>query len=270
MLRVLAVGAIVCAGATLPTFASAQDGARVLVDNFESGRGMLIRNLAHNPHLALVEGEGVGGGRALRATYVGSARGSERIVRTLPLGSPGLEHTLNYDVRFPSGFQFVRGGKLHGLAPSDPLSGGAARRPDAWSVRVLWGANGTIETYTYHQGQRGRYGEREAIARPFTFQTGRYYAVSLHVRLNDPASESNGFVRLYVDGEMVQAREGLRFRSTERQAGLISRFMFSTFHGGHDPSWAPRNPSGGYADVYADFDNFAVYEGERIRPRPGS
>jgi hypothetical protein len=250
--------------------AATLDTAPVLADNFESGRGMMARNLLHDPHLDLAEGEGVGGGRALRATYVGGPEGSARIVRTLPLTSRGPEYSLNYDVKFGRDFQFVRGGKLHGLAPDRPISGGRRGGGDSWSVRAIWQDEGGFGTYVYQPERPGRYGERGERARPFRFEAGRYYAVTLHVRLNDPVDASNGLVRLYVDGDLVAESQGLRLRSTGSRAGLISRFMFSTFHGGNDPSYAPRTPAGGYAQVHAYFDNFAVYPGERVRARPGA
>lgn len=271
MRRFLTAGAAASALVAWTATATGEPAPRpVLVDNFESGRGMVARNLVQNPHIELAEGEGVGGSRALRATYVGGPMGSERIARTLPLTSRGTEYSLNYDVKFGRDFQFVRGGKLHGLAPDQPVSGGRRDQADSWSVRAVWQAEGAFETYVYQQGRPGRYGQQGETVRPFQFESDRYYAVSLHVRLNDPAEQANGQVRLYVDGELVAESRGLRLRSTENRAGLISRFMFSTFHGGNGPSWAPRTPSGGYAQVHAFFDNIAVYPGERIRPRPGA
>src|SRR5690606_40379872 len=46
---------------------------------------------------------------------------------------------------------------------------------------------------------RSRYGD-VVIAKNFRFERGHYYALSLQVVLNNPASESNGYMRIYVDG----------------------------------------------------------------------
>jgi hypothetical protein len=93
--------------------------------------------------------------------------------------------------------------------------------------------------------------------------------VTLHVRVNDPPEASNGFSRLYVDGELIEQHENLRLRGTGGDATLINKFMFSSFHGGHHPHNAPRDAEGNYTTVYATFDNIKVYEGEHIRPPAG-
>ena len=74
---------------------------------------------------------------------------------------------------------------------------------------------------------------------------------------------------VYVDGKLIQRYEDLRLRDSAGDESLINKFMFSSFHGGHMPEWAPRDEQGDYTTVYATFDNIAVYEGERIRHAPG-
>lgn len=241
----------------------------ILFDDFETISGSLAATMPNDRRLEIVEDEGVGGSRALRVEYVGGPMGSERLVGGLPL-PPALEYTLNYDVRFARDFQFVLGGKLHGLGPKRPVSGGQALRPNGWSARVMWRQNGRAEIYAYHQDQKGRYGEAGSPTTPSHLQPGRYHAVSLHVKVNGSSRARDGFVRLYIDGGLIEAREDLRLRATDGLSGLISTFLFSTFHGGNHPDWAPRSDDGSYANVIAFFDNFAVYPGERIRARPGA
>jgi hypothetical protein len=185
------------------------------------------------------------------------------------LPEPGLEYSLNYDVRFDKEFQFVKGGKLLGLGPVNHITGGRPIVPDGWSARVTFKEGGAVRLYTYHQDMQGQYGDRGHVQLPFTFEKERFYSVSLHVRVNDSPQSANGFSRLYVDGEMLERHEGLRLRGSGGEESLINKFMFSSFHGGHEPDWAPRNADGSYKTVYATFDNIAVYEGEHVRLAPG-
>ena len=225
--------------------------------------------LLQHEKLTLAPGAGVDGSSGLRAEYTGSDRGSDRIVKHVFLPEPGLEYSLNYDVRFDKDFQFVKGGKLLGLGPKQHITGGRPIVSDGWSARVTFKEGGAPRLYTYHQDMQGQYGDRGEVLRSFEFEKERYYAVSLHVRVNDSPEHASGFSRLYVDGEMLERHEGLRLRGSGGEESLINKFMFSSFHGGHDPDWAPRNADGSYKTVYATFDNIAVYEGEHIRLAPG-
>ena len=219
--------------------------------------------------LTLTPGKGADNSTGLRAEYRGYHRGSERIVTHLPLPAPGNEYTLNYDVRFAEDFQFVKGGKLLGLGPRKHVTGGRPIVPEGWSTRVMFRTGGVPRLYTYHQDMQGQYGDGGTTVKPFRFEKGRYYSVSLHVRVNDDPDVANGFARLYVDGELIERHEELRLRGSMGEESLIDKFMFSSFHGGHTPEWAPKDADGNYTTVYATFDNIAVYEGEHVRPAPG-
>jgi hypothetical protein len=225
--------------------------------------------LLQHEKLTLAPEAGVNGSTGLQAEYKGSDRGSERIVTHLFLPEPGLEYSLNYNVRFDKDFQFVKGGKLLGLGPAKHITGGRPIVAEGWSARVTFKEGGAVRLYTYHQDMKGQYGDRGHLLLPFTFEKERFYSVSLHVRVNDNPEVANGFSRLYVDGKLVERHEELRLRGTDSEASLINKFMFSSFHGGHEPDWAPRNADGSYKTVYTTFDNIAVYEGEHVRLAPG-
>lgn len=263
-MRILALAIVsICLSGAVP-----QAKAPALSEDFEAS-GPVATRLLRDPRLAIAEGKGVGGGRALQAAYVGGPMGSERLVNHMPLGQRGLEYTLNYDVKFADDFQFVGGGKLHGLGPDKPVTGGDPIRPDGWSARVMWREKGRVELYTYHQDQKDKYGDHGEVVRETFFAPGCYYAVSLHVRVNSEGDRTDGFIRLYIDGVLVEQHEKLRLRGTDEADTLISGFLFSTFHGGNDSGWAPKNADGSYATVHAWFDNFAVWPGERVRNAPG-
>ena len=122
-----------------------------------------------------------------------------------------------------------------------------------------------IKPYTYHQDMKGQYGDRGDTRQAFTFEKERFYSVSLHVRVNDPPEAANGFSRLYVDGQLIEQHENLRLRGSGGDASMINKFMFGSFHGGHEPDWAPRDENGDYTTVYAYFDNISVYKDKHIR-----
>ena len=197
-----------------------------------------------------------GKGRCLQVRYRPTDVGSPRLTfrEALP---PAAEYTLTYDLRFDKDFEWVKGGKLPGLAPESSVTGCVPLRDNGWSVRLMWRTEGSFMQYLYHQDKEDRCGEN-VYAEDFTLQKDRWYKVALYVRVNSSASADDGQVRLFVDGQEVARRDNLRLRNTDT-GGLIERFYFSTFYGGSDPSWAPSQAT------YAYFDDFAVYSGLHTR-----
>jgi hypothetical protein len=235
------------------------DTQAVWGENFENlSPGSLWKNKSD---LTVTAGCGVGGGRCVRAAYRPASNGSPRLTftQTLP---PARSYTLNYDVNFESGFEWVKGGKLHGLGPSNPTTGCDDATLDGWSARVMWRREGELQIYTYDQHRENNCGNTENAV-GHRFAQGRYQAVSLYVQVNEPAQLANGRIALYLDGEKIAEQTGLQLRATGGSATEINRFMFSTFFGGNDSSWAPSKT------VTARFDNFAVYPGLRVRSAPG-
>lgn len=204
----------------------------------------------------LAPDEGVENSTALRVDYEGYERGSRRVVVS-PRITPASEYELSFWVRFCEGFDFARGGKLHGLGPAKPVAGGNSITPEGWSARLMFRRDGGLQTYVYHQGMAGRYGDTK-IAQDFVFVPGQYHYVEMQVALNEPSSESNGRVSVTVDGRHVIEHTGLRFRAEATEASQIQRLLFSTFHGGSSPQWAPRNEDGSYKTDCAYFDTIGV------------
>lgn len=241
----------------------------VCATDFESADAWgLYKRLVREELLEVRDGQGAQGSKALRATYRGNKQGSERISLGFELPRKMDEATLVFDVKFDEGFQFVKGGKLLGFGPDKHITGGHAMRPEGWSARAMWRPNG-VSSYVYCQNKSGRYGRspKRMVEQPF--ETGRYYALSYYVKLNDPVDRANGVMRVYVDGKLVSEDRKIQFRSVDGENTKITALLFSTFHGGDDPSWAPKDEQGNYTDVYAYFDNLAVYEGLQVRKQPG-
>jgi len=251
------------------TAASALAGDILIQEDFEQRReSAFYDRLINHEHLSVRHREGVGRGDAICARYVGSGEGSDRIIVTEPIARPVDECTLSYDVKFEEGFQFVQGGRLHGVGPDNRVIGQRPEDPDAWCARIRFRWDGTLETCTSHQDQSRESGDRGERLRKFRMLPGRYYAVSLHVHLNDP-DDSNGFTRLYVNGILVEERTGIRFRKVGGESSQIGFIMFNTSYGGHSKKDAPRNVDGSFKNCEALFDNIAVAEGEVIRSTPG-
>ncbi|MFE6893575.1 polysaccharide lyase [Streptomyces sp. NPDC057694] len=218
---------------------------------------------------ALLLGGGPVPGPVLRVRYPARSA-SPTVARTydrpeggaqlyLPLRSGPVDRLhLRYCLRFPSGFDFVKGGKLPGLYGGTDTSGG--RIPDGTdglSTRYMWRSGGRGEVYAYlptskvHGTSLGR--------GSWSWPVGRWTCVEQSVVLNRPGRR-DGSVTVDLDGRRVFDRDGLEFRTTDdlRIAGVF----FSTFFGGGDPSWAtPRTQ-------YADFTAFTVAH-HPIGPPPG-
>lgn len=158
-----------------------------------------------------------------------------------------------YYVRFDPGFDFVKGGKLPGLAGGKGNTGGhKANGTDGWSARVMWRSDGKIVQYVYHPDQVGDYGEDfpwNYGGCPRFFEPGKWECLETYVRMNS-LGKKDGIIRSWLNGEQALEVTNLRFRDVEKLK--IDKMYFETFFGGGDPSWAtPR-------DQFAMFDNFVI------------
>lgn len=212
-----------------------------------------------NQYIDIVKGAGKDGSDAIRVAYVGYERGSHRVVSWHSLNKKVTQATLSFQVRFEQSFQWVLGGKLHGLGPERPVTGGNDRRPDGWSARIMFKEEGTCATYLYDQDPTKKWGGGDKTQMP-VLKAGQWHNIVLQVSLND-ADKSNGFTRVIIDGETVLHTKDVQFRSQGSPDTEIQKFLFSTFHGGNVPKWAPVDEAGNPITVYALFDNFIVAEG---------
>jgi hypothetical protein len=248
------------------TIASAT-GATVS-ENFEGTLSSFGTAVVNHKRVDVVAGQGVGGSKAIKVTYVGNSQGSERVLVSHKIPKSKV-YTLNFDAKLCSGFDFAKGGKFHGLGPLNPVAGGNSVPSTGYSARAMFHSDASIQSYVYSQNMRSQYGD-VVRAKNFKFQPGRYYAVTYQVGVNDPATQSNGFMRVYIDGVQVINHTGIKFRGSSADSTLIQTLMFNTFFGGHDSSWAPRTASGAYKNECAYFDNFAAYPFARVRTALGS
>ena len=180
------------------------------------------------------------------APSAGAPYGGAQICEPFTSG-PRTSASLTYQVRFPQGFQFVKGGKLPGFYGGVEPFSGEKHNNYGWSLRLMWRTNGAGEIYAYIAGKTG-YGLSIDRGGVTWLADGQWHAVSLHVVLNTPGN-ADGSASLSVDGVTGINSTGMTITSTNTQIGGI---FFSTFYGGHDASWAPSAP------MSIDFSNFAA------------
>lgn len=251
-------------------FGATSWASSIFEDNFDNKENSKIFQRlvnAENP-VEIVPGAGVNHSAGLRVTYVANEVGSKRIVSRFELSEAVTEASLSYDVKFEEDFQFAKGGKLHGLGPANPIAAGDPMKPSGWSSRIMFFDQGKIASYLYHQRKLGKYGDTR-IDENFKFQTGKFYAVTLYTKINSSADAKDGEAWVYIDGKKIVGQSSVQFWKSDQELSKISKFMFSTFFGGHDPLWAPKDENGKYKNVHAIFDNFVVEKGLRIRTSPG-
>lgn len=160
---------------------------------------------------------------------------------------------LRYRLRFSDDFDFVRGGKLPGLAGGLRLSYPKLPRggETGFTARLMWRERGGGEVYAYllNTPKTGVY-YGESIGRDsWSFLPGTWYSIEEQLILNHP-EQNDGIIRVFVDGQLKLEAQGVRIRSgaNVRIDGLI----FESFFGGNDPSWATQRT------VYIDFADFSL------------
>ena len=229
----------------------------VFAEDFDNKAGSEFQDqLLEKEQVHLAPGQGVDGSNAVRVSYVGSRVGSERVVFWYPLTSPLRASTLRFRVKFEEDFQWTIGGKLHGVGPKRPITGGRKRKPKGWSSRIMFREDGQALSYIYDQDSSKKYGTNTFSCGP-VFRKDTWHTVELTTFLNDPGY-ANGWAAIKVDGVLKVVDPRVEYRRYGDDDTLIQKFLFSTFHGGGSSDWAPKTVSGEYATVHALFDDFEI------------
>lgn len=206
-----------------------------------------------SPGLLVIEDERKSDGLILRQKYVPSSTGTPFIGKRFKLRESVREATLTFDMNFDPRFEFVKGGKLHGLGGGSATTGCKSIDPDGWSVRLMWRQKGNPVLYIYHQERVNRCGDDVEATSGFTFEKGVWYTVSISVKLNSAIGSSDGAASLFINREKLIEIDGLNL--TGNMDSAIDYFMYNSFYGGNDPSWSPTK------ETYILFDNFQVKGG---------
>jgi nitrous oxidase accessory protein NosD len=179
------------------------------------------------------------------------------------------EAFLTYRVKFGAGFDFVRGGKLPGLAGGSAPSGSApADGVRGWSGRMMWRTNftgvsgepeqSTTQAISYAKHVNSgfdRDGRQEDTEFWFnrdgsdtTLQADVWYTIQQRIKLNTPGVR-DGILQIWLDGRLVLAQNDIQFRNIPDLK--VDRFFFSTFFGGGD-EWRSSK------DEVVFFDDFKI------------
>lgn len=148
---------------------------------------------------------------------------------------PAEEYTLSYELEFPVGFTWVKGGKLPGLCGGNCPTG-SSNGPGGFAMRFMWRADGAAEvllsdaTTTGDGTDLGR-GTWDWLA------DGEFHPLSETVTMNTPGV-ANGSIVVDYNGVQVGDFTGLTLAAAG-DTEEVNALMFSTFFGGHDSSWAP-------------------------------
>ena len=145
-----------------------------------------------------------------------------------------FEHArLSYNITFDEWFDFVKWWKLPGLC-GWTCSRWWSGVENGFSARFMWRADGDLEVYWYTNDKKGQ--KWVSIWRGmYRFIPGVEYNISQEILLNTPG-EADGKLIVYVDNQKVYELDSIMYRWND--SVTIDAFIFSTFFGWWDKSWA--------------------------------
>lgn len=192
----------------------------------------------------IVSGASAYSGNALRTAFpAGKIGGGTSLQFEARLPRSYEEIYYSFRIRFDPNFNFVKGGKLTGICGGACNTGGEIPSGyDGWSARLMWtknfGLERLVDQYVYHVGQPTKYGDDfyyQINGQKSQFTAGRWYTLEWRVKMNTPG-QSDGIMQSWIDGKPAVDK---RIKYRMNNSFSIDKFIFSTFFGGGDSSWAP-------------------------------
>lgn len=181
-----------------------------------------------------------------QGTHYGADFGFDFAAQTV---SEPEEAVLSYKLCFAHDFnaEGAQGGKLPGFGGIYSSDAGTAGRrvhgSDSWSARgAYWkpDAKGDIPVgfYVYHADMKSDFGDTWYFSK--ALERGKWHDIRLHIKLNTPASKSdgkgraNGILRGWLNGRQVFEKRDIRFRDVDTIK--IRNAWFHFYHGGSQPA----------------------------------
>ena len=196
---------------------------------------------------------------AMRVFYAADVVGRDGVSGTRwPIKFAGHDELyLAYDVFFEKDAEFVRGGKLPRLQ-STGWEGGTGTTVDGtnrWTAGLMWRESGKLVSYVYHAGMSGKYGDvrgwDDGVDGQVYFKPGQWHSVEVRIVMNTPGV-LDGRMQGWFDGKLAFDSNEFMWKMPGGEHLDIGEFLFVTFYGGKDSSWAPST------DQHIYFDNVVV------------
>lgn len=181
--------------------------------------------------------------------------------------SDNAKYELVFDVKFASGFDFSKGGKVgFGFAIGDGVTGGrnteATIDNKGGSFRVMWrtdnGGAPYFHPYVYYKDMTGQYGTDFQSSRYNNVVANQWYRIRLTINVNTSSTSTNGVGKMEVSTNggssytTVWNKTNIRWSGATTTNLKVKTLYFSTFRGGSDSSWEGSN---GTQDIF--FDNLS-------------
>jgi hypothetical protein len=157
--------------------------------------------------------------------------------------------TLEYDLLFPAGFDFVKGGKLPGLYGGRSSCSGGNSAKDCFSTRFMFRSKGAGELYVYADQSKQVSAlctiPPLTVCNPsfgisagrgsFSFTPGKWNRLTQRIVLNT-AGKNDGAFAVWLDGKLAMNFSQMFWRAQSDMSFV--GIDFQTFFGGGDSSWA--------------------------------
>lgn len=191
--------------------------------------------------------------KKLKVYYRPTNQGTERVIVNQKIEKTNSA-TLEYKVTFCENFDFRKGGKLPGFGSKKPIAGGYKMDGVNWSARIMFGENGTIKSYVYHENKKQKYGSVvNADKKKFALKRG----TENNIKIELIKQKKYSVLKIYLNDTLAITHDDLILGNNSHES-MISTFMFNTFHGGADYSWTPKDKNGKEFVSCAYFDDITI------------